>query len=119
MKKVNKISPDLLRRLKRKACKSVSKYKISAVAIDHKGDILGISSNSYSVFGIDLSNKYMGQHAERVLMERYKSNIKTILLIRFGKSGIPRPIGPCKECQERADELGIKIISLTGDDYDH
>lgn len=98
--------------LKQKAEQSPSKYRISAIALDKKGDVLGTASNTYSKYGIDMSNKFMGVHAERKLMERYKTNIKTIIIMRIGKSGSILPVDPCRVCSSIAKKMGIKIISV-------
>lgn len=106
------IPVSLENQLKKKAKKSPSKYKISAVAFDKKGEILGKASNTYSKFGIEMSNKYMGVHAERKLMERYGKNIKSIVIMRIGRGGALLPVDPCKMCAGIAEKLGIKIYSL-------
>lgn len=98
--------------LKQKAQQSPSKYRISAIALDKKGDVLGTASNTYSKYGIEMSNKFMGVHAERKLMERYKGNIKTIIIMRIGRSGKVLPVDPCRVCLSIANKMGIKIISV-------
>lgn len=96
----------------KKAQQSPSKYRISAIALDKKGDVLGTASNTYSKYGIELSNKFMGVHAERALMERYKTNIKTIIIMRVGRAGAILPVDPCRVCAGIAKKMGIKIISV-------
>ena len=98
--------------LKKKASQSLSKYRISAIALDKHGNILGTASNKHSKYGIDKSNKFMGVHAERALMERYGKNIKTIIVARIGWSGELRPVDPCRMCKAIADKMGIKIVSV-------
>lgn len=98
--------------LKRKANQSLSKYRISAIAFDKKGDVLGIATNQHSRYGIENSNKFMGMHAERILMERYGKNIKTIVIARIGWTGELRPVDPCRMCSSIAKKLGIKIVSI-------
>ncbi len=98
--------------LKEKAKQSLSKYRISAIALDKKGEVLGTASNSYSKYGIENSDKYMGMHAERKLMERYKSAIKTIIIMRIGRAGAILPVDPCRVCASIARKMGIKIISV-------
>ena len=106
------IGQNEFRILFKKAQQSPSKYRISAIALNKKGDILGSASNTYSKHGIELSNKFMGVHAERALMERYKGNIKTIIIMRIGKSGNILPVDPCRMCLNIANKMGIKIISV-------
>lgn len=98
--------------LKQKAKQSPSKYRISAIALDKKGDILGVAHNTYSKYGKEMSNKFLGAHAERRLMERYSHNIKTIIIMRIGRGGDILPIDPCCMCSSIAKKLGIKIISV-------
>lgn len=56
-----------------------------------------------------------GTHAERILINRYGKNIARILIARIGRSGENRPIDPCPVCKKIADEMGIKIESITND----
>jgi rubrerythrin len=103
--------------LKEKASKSYCTYKISAIAFDKKGDILGHVTNKHSDWDVLAKEKGQGRsgtakHAERLLMQRYKGLIKTILICRVGHSGEIRPIDPCPACKKVADKLGISIISV-------
>lgn len=120
----NKINSNLINLLKEKASHSPVSYKVSAVAFDKHGDILGHMTSSISrkvsyeeyrkqcKNGIGRSGT--GEHAERRLMQRYGSLIKTILICRVGRKGDILPIDPCKKCLEVADKLGIRIISVLG-----
>ena len=86
--------------LKEKASHSPCTYKVSAIAFDAKGDILGHVTNSHS--------------------KRYSSLIKTIVICRVGRSGNLRPIDPCPACQRVAAKYGIKIVSLMpGNGHQH
>jgi hypothetical protein len=111
---INPVNLDILRA---KARKSPCTYKVSAIAFDKKGDILGTASNSHSRNWNVLDNSEVGragtgEHAEQQLFDRYGSNIKTILICRVGHSGILRPIDPCPVCQKIARKYGAKIISI-------
>lgn len=111
------INPINLNILKAKAIKSPCTYKVSAIAFDKKGDILGTASNSHSrnwnvLDKNDSGRSNTGEHAEAQLFDRYGSNIKTILICRVGRSGILRPISPCPTCQKIASKYGAKIISI-------
>jgi deoxycytidylate deaminase len=54
-------------------------------------------------------------HAEmRIMAQAKRKGVKTILVCRIGKSGNIRPINPCKTCSNKANDLGIKIISVNG-----
>ena len=103
--------------LKEKAAHSPCTYKISAIALDSKGDILGHVTNSHSKNWDILEKENIGRagtasHAERRLIQQYGQLIKTIIICRVGRSGNIRPIDPCPVCQKVASKYGIKIISV-------
>lgn len=91
----------------KKATKSPCAYKVSAVGFDKKGDLVGTCTNTHRFVW-----KGGGLHAEMRLMARYGKNLKTIVICRVGRSGELRPIDPCNCCREKADELGIKIVTV-------
>lgn len=91
----------------KKAVKSVCKYKISAIGFNHKGEIIGSVVNQPR-----FSKPNGGWHAEALLIGRYGSNLKTIIICRVNKNGGLCPISPCKNCQKLADKYGIKITSI-------
>jgi len=98
----------ILKRLTLKAKSSVCKYKVSAVAFDKKGNVLGYSSNKFRF------SKYRGGlHAEMILMARYGKNIKRILILRTSNTGQISVMDACPVCSQKAKELGIRIISLS------
>ena len=90
-----------------KAEQSPSKFKISAIGLDEKGQVLGSAFNSirFDRFG-------GGVHAEMALLSRYGNNVKIIILCRVGKSGELRPIHPCEKCQKILDKKSIKVITV-------
>lgn len=101
------MAPELIERAIRKASSSICRFKISAMAFDKKGQLLGTSFNQprFNRFG-------GGRHAEMILMAQYGKNIKTIIICRTdGKAGL-LPIDPCEVCKAKAEELGIKIKSI-------
>lgn len=117
MARSSNISNNIVSLLKEKAVKSDCTYKVSAVAFDKKGDILGHVTNRHSDWNVLTKENGKGRagtakHAERLLMQRYKGLIKTIVICRVGHSGMLRPIEPCRSCQKVADKLGISIISV-------
>jgi cytidine deaminase len=95
-------------RLIKKAKTSICHYKISAIALNKKGDVLGYSMNKprFTRYG-------GGKHAEMELIHRYSERIKTIVICRIGKKGILLPIVPCKKCRKIADKLGIVIRGVS------
>lgn len=98
-----------LERLKRKASKSKCVFRVAAVGLNKKHELVGISFNT---------PRFMkhggGLHAEARLMKRYGSLIKTMYICRTGKDSELLPIRPCSKCMEIAKSLGIKIISVKG-----
>lgn len=111
------ISHSIMNLLKEKATHSDCTYRVSAIAFDKKGNILGHTTNKHADWDVIEKEKGIGRagtakHAERLLMSRYGSNIKTILIARVGHSGELRPIDACPACQKVADKFGIKIVSV-------
>ena len=107
----------IITKLKKKAAKSSCTYRVSAVAFDNKGNVLGQAVNKHSEW--DVIEKYSGKgrsgtakHAEHILIRQYSQNIKTILICRVGNAGALRPIDPCPACKKAAEKYGIKIISV-------
>jgi len=92
---------------KQKANQSPTRYKVSAIGLDHKGNLLGSAFSSYR-----FSRYGGGIHAEMALLHRYSSNVKTILICRVGRSGDILPIDPCPRCQKVLNKLGIKVITM-------
>ena len=119
------VPPAIEKLLKEKAAHSPCTYKISALAFDSKGDILGHVTNSHSKNWDILEKEKVGRagtalHAERRLIQRYGQLIKTIVICRVGRSGSIRPIDPCPACQKVASKYGIKIISMMpGNGHQH
>lgn len=116
MSKIGKRECATVELLRRRASTSECTYRVSAVAFDAKGDILGHSRNVHSKWDV-LANNGEGRpgtaiHAERQLMARYGQNCRTIFIARVGRSGNLLPISPCKACQKVADKLGVKIVSV-------
>lgn len=91
----------------KKAGQSCCRFRISAIALDQKKNILGKATN-LSRF----SAKGGGLHAEQRLMYKYKNNIKYIIIFRVNNKGGLLPIEPCSECSRKAKQRGIKIYSI-------
>lgn len=105
------ISKQIVSMLCRKAKQAQSTYKISAMAFNHKGELLGCATNGFRTENLKPA-RGTGCHAERKLMARYAHNIRTIIICRIGKTGDLLPIEPCAVCQKIADKMGIRIISV-------
>jgi hypothetical protein len=106
-----KINPNIKTIAKKKALQSDCNYRVSAIAINRRGEIINTSTNRHRFEG-----KGRGLHAEMQLMAANPKGIKHIIICRVGKGGCLLPIDPCPMCQEKADELGIKITSIKGTD---
>lgn len=93
--------------LLQKARQSGCRYKVSAIAFNIKGEILGVACNKHYL------NKLGGsRHAEQELINRYGTLITEIIICRSNKTGSLCKIEPCKNCQKRANKMNIKIKSL-------
>lgn len=118
MPKKAKVSIHIEELLKKKASHSPCTYRVSAIAFDAKGDILGHVTNSHSHGWNVIEKEKTGragtaEHAERRLLKRYSQRVKTIVICRVGRSGQIRPIDPCPACQKAAAKYGVKIVSLS------
>lgn len=110
-------NPALSSLLIKSALQSPCKYHIGAIAFDKKGDILGNTCNTFrggECFIGTQDRRGTGLHAEARLIRRYGRNIKTILIMRIGRSGDILPIDPCPSCAKIAANLGIDIITVLG-----
>lgn len=110
------MNPTLVNLLREKASHSDCTYKISAVAFDKKGNILGHVTNKHAAWNVvektGAGRAGTAKHAERLLISRYGQNIKSIMICRIGNSGAILPIDPCPTCQKVAKKHGIKIYSI-------
>lgn len=97
---------DLINRAIKKASKSVIKYRVAAIGLNKKGEVLGIV---HSIKGVHLKRSF---HAEERLMTRYPK-VKKILIIRIGIGGKLRPIHPCSVCSKMAKKRGVVIIPFS------
>lgn len=103
--------------LTNRARKSDCTYKVSAMAFDKKGNLIGHAVNRHSQWDV-LTKDGEGrpgtaEHAERRLISAFGKKVRTILIARVGHSGILRPIDPCPACSKLARKYGIKIISVS------
>lgn len=92
----------------KKAIQSDCRYRISAIGLNKKAEAFCSVTNQQRFF-----YKGGGKHAEMRLMESAGRGLKTIIICRVGQSGKIVPIEPCPMCKAKADELGIRIISVS------
>ena len=97
----------MLDRLIKKAEQSNCKFRVAAMALDKKGNLIGLSRNTRR-----FPRRGGGIHAEMALMAQYGKNIHTIIICRIGRGGDLRPLEACAKCQAKANELGITIRTV-------
>ncbi len=103
--------PIIVKQLGKKAAQSRSKYRISAMGFDKRGEFIGRAFNGLPPDGLE-GKPGIGVHAEYKLIMKYGDLLKTIIISRIGHSGEWRPIKPCQNCQKLAEKLGVKLITI-------
>lgn len=101
------MNPNVTQQAINKALQSPCNHKVSAVAYDHKGDILGFTANSQFI-----NNKGGGIHAEGKAIAIWGRRIKTLMICRANVSGQLLPIHPCQKCRKAAAKYGITIKTI-------
>ena len=118
-KKIRRNSVNIARQ---KAMRSCCTYRVSAVAYNKKGDVLGTATNVHAVWNVlesdgnGVGRRGTARHAERQILAKYGKSVKTIVICRVGKSGDLRPIDPCPTCAKVAAKMGVKIVSIKAED---
>jgi len=90
-----------------KALQSSCRFKISAIGLNRKGDIIDYSCNH-----VRYQKDKGGLHAEQLLIRRNGRKLKTIIICRVNNSGDVLPIEPCEKCKKIAKRYDIKIVSI-------
>jgi cytidine deaminase len=103
----NKLPKHLIRKAIKKASYSQCNHKVSAIGINHRGEVIYSSFNKKR-----FERKGGGIHAEMDVMKKAGPSLNTIIICRVNMSGNLLPIDPCKTCHKKALELGIKIITI-------
>jgi cytidine deaminase len=107
MRTVRIVKPHLKEIAKKKAEQGTLNYRVSAVGLNRKGEVIGSACNTPRFF------KYGGgNHAEMNLLEKCKSKPHTIILCRIGNGGDVLPIKPCERCQKILDKYNIKVKTV-------
>lgn len=91
----------------KKAAQSPINYRICAIGLNSKGEVLGYAHNTMQANNV----KERQLHAERHIMLKHPS-VKTIVIVRIGHSGKILPIEPCEICAKMASKNKVKIISV-------
>lgn len=102
-----KVDAHIVQKVIKKAIQSNCCYKVAAIGISKKGEVLYSATNRHR-----FPRKFGGTHAEMAVMKSCPKSLKTIVICRVGKGGDLLPISPCKMCSEKAQELNVKIISI-------
>jgi len=87
----------------RKASQSKCRFKVCAIGLNSKGDLIDAKCNKSKI-----EKKGMGKHAEIELIKRHGRKIRKIILIRIGGTGNILPIDPCPTCSKIMQRYGIK-----------
>lgn len=91
----------------KKAYQSDCRYKISALGFNRRGELIYKATNRKRFF-----SKGGGIHAEMRVMLKAGPGLHTIVICRINNSGDLLPIDPCSICQSKAEDLGVKIVSI-------
>jgi hypothetical protein len=94
----------------KKARQSICRNKVAAIGLNWNGDVVSKKFNRPR-----FSRKGGGVHAEmEVMHEAKRKGVVAIIICRIsGENGSFLPIDPCPTCKEKAEELGIKIYSIS------
>lgn len=92
---------------KKKALQSICRYKISAIGMNKRGEIIYSATNKPR-----FDRKGGGIHAEMEVMLKAGPSLKNIVICRVNNAGELLPIDPCDMCLEKASELGVRIVSI-------
>lgn len=99
--------------------------RIVATALDKKGRIIGVGSNSYKKThpimkelafkaGLDNAEHKLFLHAEiQAILKAGDQNIDTICVARKGRKNQPLTAKPCQICEEAIKLFGIKNVFYT------
>ena len=92
------------------AVRSSCRYKVSAIALDKRGNVLSTASNRPRF--AKLSG---GMHAEMAVWRKVNvGDVRVVLIARVNKAGDLLPIDPCATCKRVLTRLGIKIKTVRG-----
>lgn len=97
----------LLYRLWRVSLRSRCRYNIAAAALDARGVVLAIATNTPH-----LRKTHGDMHAEMRALRAGGPSTARLLLLRTGKGGALRPVHPCAECARVLQKLNIKVEAV-------
>jgi len=105
------ISPQLTTRMIKKGISVINTYKVVCAAFNHHGDLLGIVSNTFRNDNVKPA-RFAGYHAEMRALHRWGTAIKSLVLMRTGRSGDILPIDCCPKCEAVLNKLEIKVFKI-------
>jgi Cytidine and deoxycytidylate deaminase zinc-binding region len=101
------MSPRLIEIAVKKAKQSSCTYRVSAIGLNKRGEVV------YKAFNKSRFMRPGGAiHAEMEVMLKGGPGVHTIVICRVGNNGDILPIHPCSVCKLKAEELGIRIVSV-------
>ncbi len=108
----SKIPPVLLDRMIKKGLGNVfNTYRVVCAAYNKRGELLGITTNSFRRDPIPLA-KYSNCHCEMKALHRWGGSIKSMVIMRIGHGGDIRPIECCPKCEAVLKKCGIKVFTI-------
>lgn len=99
--------------IRKKASQSSCKYKISAIALNKKSEIIAQAINKH---GQNENDYYRGLHAEMECLKKCKSTPTAMIIGRVNPAGDMLPIHPCNTCRKILEKKGIKIMTVSSDE---
>ena len=85
----------------------ICKFKVIAIGIDHRGRIIGITTNRPHMHHLPNTRN---RHAEERLLHSSPRSLRTIYIARANRHGkLGLPIDPCPRCARLARKYGVNI----------
>jgi cytidine deaminase len=94
----------------KKALQSTCRFRVSCLAFNDKGDLIGSFFNQHRI-----CSKGQSIHAEIAAIWKLGRKIKTLVLCRVNKKGKLLPIHPCSSCAKMTERFGIDIKTIEKD----
>ena len=102
---------EIINLAKKKAGQSSCKYKVSAIALNSKGEIIATAVNKHGQH----NTHYRGKHAEIECMSKCKSTPTSMIICRVNPKGELMAIEPCDTCRKMLEKKGIKISTIVSE----
>lgn len=105
------IPTQLTKRMVKKGISVTNTYKVVCAAFNHHGELLGIVSNTFRNDNVKPA-RFAGYHAEMRAIHRWGLAIKSMIIMRIGRSGDILPIDCCPKCESVLNKLEIKVFKV-------